>query len=329
MKRQFPQTYRGKPPATKRLANGLVQIVIDINPVDEKWKFSDAPLRTESEYLDMVQSARDLRTPKQRLSDCVATRNDCNYDSQEIGVQCFLDGRWPEHTDLKCWWCLHRFDTKPFPCPVYRRNDGIFRIRGVFCGPSCAKSWAMVDGHFSNPSYVDNLINMMANLRGFCPPGRKHAYIPSAPPRTALQTFCGPEGLTIEQFRGLCAAGFDVSVLHPPYITEKQVIVAECDRMARVARQGRVVHVDAPDGYMVSATEYAKRKREGMAIFAGVGAKRLTDYLGVPPGAGVAAALAAKSVNVDVGHRGRVKKPFAAMAPMASTKAKRIKPDFK
>jgi hypothetical protein len=128
--------------------------------------------------------------------------------------------------------------------------------------------------------YIDNLINDLAHKRGYFPPNRKFFYIPIAPPRETLCTFCGPEGLSIEQFRGLCAAGFDVNVLHPPYITEKQVIVAECERMSKLSKLGRLVHVDDVNCLMVPAAEFAKRKRVGLEIFAGVGAKRLTDFIG-------------------------------------------------
>jgi hypothetical protein len=311
------QSFKGKPPATKHTPDGLPQIVIVPTGVDDGWRFSDSPVASDNEYLDMMQWPSDTRSAHQRLDDCVR-----NSDSKEIGVQCFDGNGWPEKTDLRCWWCLHQFDTRPFPCPIYQRASGVLQIRGVFCGPSCAKAWAWVDGRFTNPRHVDALIDALARKRGFCPPGKKYLYIPAAPPRTALNTFCGSDGLTIEQFRGLCAEGYDVLVLHPPYITEKQVIVAECEKMARAVRHGRVAHVDNPDDLMLSAADFARRRKTGLEIFAGVGVKRLTDYLDRGQAAQVSAAVpdAAQQTQADcggAGHRGKIKKPFPKIEPTA------------
>ena len=298
------QPFRGRPPPTaRRPDDGMPIVVVVPTSIDVACRFCDVPFADGSmEHLDMLQNyAPDLRTPERRLLDGLGTaptaaatapgaggpRDGWEYDSQEIGVQCFDDGRWPERTDLRCWWCLHGFETRPFPCPMHIDPDGRMRIRGVFCGPSCAKAWAFAGDRTANHSHIDAMINSMAKMRGF-----RHAttattlYIPPAPPREALDIFCGSGGMTIEQFRGMCAAGFNVTVLFPPFITEKQVIVAECDRMARIVRhQGRVGHVDAPEGFMVPAVEYARRRREGMEIFAGVGARRLTDFINQRPAA--------------------------------------------
>jgi hypothetical protein len=290
------QPFRGRPPPTGRSPDGTPVLAVVPTPTDARWRFSDAPAQDDSVYYDMIQRPSDLRTPDARLraglgrpataataatgSGDGSDRAGWDYDSQEIGIQCFDDGRWPERTDLRCWWCLHGFETRPFPCPVHVDPDGRVRIRGVFCGPSCAKAWAIADAPGANPSHIDALINALAKLRGFRATDGTRLYIPPAPPREALAIFCGGEGMTIAQFRGMCASGFNVTVLRPPFITEKQVIVAECDRMVRMIRhQGRVGHVDAPEGFMVPAAEYARRRREGLEIFAGVGARRLTDYL--------------------------------------------------
>jgi hypothetical protein len=88
----------------------------------------------------------------------------------------------------------------------------------------------------------------------------------------------GPEGMTIEQFRGLCACGFDVKLLDPPLITRKQVLVAEYETLIRESKKGRVCHKDAPETMLMAPADIAAKKREGLRIFAGVGAKRLTDF---------------------------------------------------
>jgi hypothetical protein len=335
--------YKGKPPSTKHSSDGLAVLVVVPTLLDVKWRFADAPARDESECLDMIQYPSDVRTVEQRFKDsisCGKYKDDWQYDSEEIGVQCFTDGRWPEKTDLKCWWCLHQFDTKPFPCPVHMNYDGKMRIRGVFCGPSCAKAWVVSSNFFSNYSHVFEMIDTLARSSGFKNPKDNSICITTAPPRESLNVFCGSEGLTIEQFRGLCACGFRVSVLHPPFITEKQVIVAECEQMARAVKYGRIGHIDTPDGFMISAAEYARKKRnEGMEIFAGIGSKRLTDYVEKmkktqittqpPP-------LPQQPFNIDttilptpppkissIGRNGKIKRPLPIIEPMAKSPGKK------
>lgn len=316
-RQQRGATFRGHPPTTKHDAYGLPVIVVCPTDVDLRWNFGDVPV-DENEYMIMLQGGRDTRTPEQRLRDSAMHRDEQRYDSQEIGVQCFDGAGWPERTGLSCWWCLHTFESRPFPCPISRAPDGVLRILGVFCGPSCAKAWAISDGCLGNS--VDRvlfMIDWLAQRRGFCCDGKSFVFVPPAPPRTALQMFRGPSGLTIAQFRGLCAAGFDVSILSPPYITQKQVIVADCTRMSMAAKAGRVTHVDSPEAYMMSAAEYAERRRAGLEMFAGVGVRRLSEYL----------APAAQSQGQ--GHRGKVKAPLPPAPPMALNPKKRKRKDKK
>lgn len=197
------------------------------------------------------------------------------------------------------------------------------RIRGVFCGPSCAKSWAMFDSRFPNPTRVSSLIDELAHKRGYRLSQKDFHYIPLAPPREALNTFCGSKGMTIEQFRKMCAAGFDVTILRPPYITEKQVIVAECERMSRISKTGRLVHVDDVNCLMVPAAEFAKRRQEGLEIFAGIGARRLTDFIGdksLPHTAvdHIPKQKSAPETSTST-KNGRIKRPLPPLDPQALT----------
>ena len=268
------QYYRGKPPVTNYDADGLPVIVVCPTPWDLRCNFSDMQSESQDAYIDVMLRRTDCGDIAKIGGDHSAP----NYDSQEISVKCFEDGRWPERTDLRCWWCLHQFDGRPFPCPSSMGSDGTLTIRGVFCGPSCAKAWAFSSNIFSNLGNIEYLINMLAQKRGYCQEGKRTVYIAAAPPRESLDIFCGPEGMNIAQFRGMCACGLDVNVLYPPIITEKQIIIAECERMQRAATHGRITHVDTLDNMMMSAVDCARRKREGFEIFAGVGTRRLSDY---------------------------------------------------
>ena len=275
--------FRGKPFPTRYNKYGLPCVVIVPSKDDDRTTFvNEKTAIDDDELLAMGHMYNDDKTPNQRLQECINSMP--TIDSYELPVECFADSRWPDKTDLKCWWCLHGFDTKPFPCPLSVSCDGIFRIQGVFCGPSCAKAWAAT--RTCNPSkVVYPCIDRLAVSRGFMDPksNRRYVYIPPAPPREALKIFSGEGGMTIEEFRGMCACGFDVKMLEPPTITYKQVIVAECNNLISFekSRKGKaIIHKESIESMTQSATDIAMKKRQGLSIFAGVGARRLTEFFG-------------------------------------------------
>lgn len=279
--------FRGNPTRAKYNKFGLQCTVVSPTELDRSWVFSDEPCKDEFEYMEMLHrsmSINDTRSPDERLK--AATTDDVfteqvNYDSHEIGIECFSDDRWPEKTDLKCWWCLHGFDTRPFPCPYRKDRQGMYHIMGVFCGPSCAKAWARSEGRFANVEDVMFHIDTLAKMRGYCKEGQKFFVCVAAPPRQTLEMFRGAgHGLTIEQFRKLCACGFEVTLLNPPFITHKQIIVGDCDKQVKARKCGRVCHVENIKSMSLSAMEAARQRKEGLEIFAGVGTKRLKDFLG-------------------------------------------------
>ena len=197
-------------------------------------------------------------------------------------VEDFRDpSKWPIHSDLRCWWCLHNFDTRPFPCPISKGPHDGYRVRGVFCGPSCAKAWSVDGSSDSSRSKISVLIDELAHQRGFRDNNRV-VHIPVAPPRETLQMFVGADGFTIDEFRSLCAIGMDIDVLDPPFITHKQVVVAECTKLTNKIKNGQRCHKDDPESLHMSAMDLASRKQQGFQIFAGVGARRITDFIQIP-----------------------------------------------
>lgn len=288
--------FRGKPRAERLNEYGLPTVPLVIRAADRLVDHSrEHALADPSEWTAMARRWDDGKTAMQRL-DAALKAAMPGSDSCEIAVECFappesstaeadqlqtLSG-WPMRTDLLCWWCLHSFATRPFPCPVSMDSTGIYRVRGVFCGPSCAKAW--IKDRTGGNTRCFPLIDSLAQARGYSNPaqGKRLYCAPAAPPRELLRVFCGKDGMSIEQFRGLCAAGLDVSAPEPPFITIKQVVLAECDSLARICRSnpGRPVHRETIETLTANASEIAARKREGLEIFAGIGARRLTEFFG-------------------------------------------------
>jgi hypothetical protein len=277
--------YRGKPTSSKFNQWGLLKIVVVPTQDDLTRRFADEPGRSSAVDREMedVQDPTIVKTLQESIAG-FGSKFGSSYDSMEMSVDAFSDpSKWPERSDLSCWWCLHKFDTRPFPCPYSKSPFDGYRVRGIFCGPSCAKAWALgTYSEYSKPKVLA-LVDELARSRGFIDESNKRIraiHIPVAPPRETLQMFSGRDGFTIEEFRALCAVGMDVKVLDPPFITHKQVVVAECDKLMQKTKRGQSCHRENPESMHMSAMELASRKQRGFQIFAGVGARRLTDFLG-------------------------------------------------
>lgn len=185
---------------------------------------------------------------------------------------------WPKETKLCCWWCTEPFEWTPFPLPYsFDISSNRYRSVGCFCGPSCAKTYAARVKCYQN---LDNVFHWIETIAvdsfgysiGIDEGGVKRSSVPFAPERELMQKFCGPDGMTIEEFRSACACGRRVRLLEPNWITQKQVVQAE----QIVAKIGRAVyHRENPDD--IQRTQDLVRIRR--IPFAGVGARRLSDYM--------------------------------------------------
>lgn len=138
---------------------------------------------------------------------------------------------WPKKTELRCWHCTHYFDWSPFPLP-FSFDIGTSRYRissGLFCGPSCAKAYIGNQPHSSsNFGAVCNWIDEIAHdYYGYSTKTGGRVHITPAPPKELLKEYCGEKGLSIQQFRTICAHGRSLKILKPGWITIKQVVEAE------------------------------------------------------------------------------------------------------
>jgi hypothetical protein len=176
--------------------------------------------------------------------------------------------QWPEKTDIKCWWCSYGFSWTPFPLPYsYDRSSSRYRVRGIFCGPSCAKAYATHDECITYIAKVLYFIDQIAReFFGY----DADSCIKPAPPRELLKDYCGENGFSIEQFRSVCACGRSIKLLPPGFITIKQVVEAE----QKEAHKRVVFHVENPDD-IESTDVLVKQKR---IPFVPLGRKTLCNY---------------------------------------------------
>jgi hypothetical protein len=177
---------------------------------------------------------------------------------------------WPSHTDLRCWYCTHPFDNTPFPLPwSYNPKQGKWRVRGLFCGPSCSKAYALERDIAAKCSVMVWINEIARKFYGYT---FKSADIPVAPRRELLREYCGPKGLTIQQYRSACLHGRSITLHRPGFITIKQVVEAE----QKTVKQYRgVAHKENPDR-MISTRDLTQAKR---MVFGGKGARRIAEFL--------------------------------------------------
>lgn len=103
----------------------------------------------------------------------------------------FIDGvetEWPTKTNILCWWCCHKFDTVPLPCPVkYDEIKDGYKVNGVFCSWGCVAAYSMKE-------YAS--LTLVYQMRG-----TDDDELVIAPSRYCLKAFGGY--MTIDAFRKL------------------------------------------------------------------------------------------------------------------------------
>lgn len=104
--------------------------------------------------------------------------------------------KWPEKTDISCWWCCHTFHGSPKTLPYsYDKIRNRFKVMGVFCSWSCARAYAMDDTSLTVNYQISYLTEFIRQIHGMS------LYIKSAPPRQSLKMFGGK--MTIDEFRNI------------------------------------------------------------------------------------------------------------------------------
>jgi len=110
--------------------------------------------------------------------------------------------KWPEKTDIWCWWCCHPFESAPIPCPIkYDQITGRFEIKGIFCSWGCCAAYSVEN--YKSLTHVYTFKKKLVQEEEGNEESRMRTIggekIKTAPNKIALNVFGGP--LTIEEFR--------------------------------------------------------------------------------------------------------------------------------
>lgn len=124
-----------------------------------------------------------------------------NYD--EIPTRFTSVEKWPKSTNLKCWICDRRFGSYPkfIPtCPEKVFKNGKYDEEcvpyGNFCEWDCAA--AHTDAFIAPDQRADTHELLRRYEEKFT--GVRKLKIPAAISKTEMKKYCGPRGLTDEQF---------------------------------------------------------------------------------------------------------------------------------
>ncbi len=174
------------------------------------------------------------------------------------------DQQLPESTGTACFWCCHTFTGSPCVIPT-SIEEGIWRVYGNFCNPSCAAAYLFgerLDSHVQWERYA--LLNRLYAVEGDS--------VRLAPARTVLRLFGGPMDIT--DFRAAIAdKRMRIDVMTPPMISIIQVmdtkpidfydaamkntfIPWEMDRMQRPGAQGLRLRRSKPVAEKEATLEY-------------------------------------------------------------------------
>ena len=92
-------------------------------------------------------------------------------NSKEIVYKCLnmnvftSFGSWPKQTNIKCWWCRHKFETVPVPLVKDKnKENNIYNVYGCFCSFNCALGY-LFD---SKDSYLGNIWYQISLLQEIC-----------------------------------------------------------------------------------------------------------------------------------------------------------------
>ena len=163
------------------------------NYIKMNLKYEDKNLfyETEGDQNDIMECQYDNNNLKIKMNTNISCQNSKNTMLQ------FKEAnnreKWPESTNIYCWWCCSPFNNMPCSLPIKKKND-YYTVLGCFCSPECSAAWNF---NCNNEDVWErySLLNMVYR-KVF---DNKQINIKLAAPRQSLKIFGGT--LTIEEFR--------------------------------------------------------------------------------------------------------------------------------
>ncbi len=122
------------------------------------------------------------------------------------------DKKWPESTNIHCWWCCSSFNDIPCALPEYYKKEK-FYVSGCFCSFNCCASYNFSrndDAMWERYSLLNLMYKKLYN--------KNFVKINLAPPKETLKMFGG--FLSIEEFREYSIRNDkSFNIIRPPLIS--------------------------------------------------------------------------------------------------------------
>ena len=154
-------------------------------------------LPTQIDLLDMINITEINKTIEQTDTQTDVKPNKIIKKNLKNIMYEFInannDKKWPDSTNIYCWWCCHPFKGPPCALPEYYKKEK-FYVNGCFCSFNCTASYNFSkndDDIWERYSLLNLMYKKLYN--------HKFVKINLAPPREILKIFGGY--LTIEEFR--------------------------------------------------------------------------------------------------------------------------------
>jgi hypothetical protein len=171
-----------------------INSIIDIKP--EYTSNVDVPI--DSKYEDDCKNNRII---KKNLKNIMYEFINANSEK-----------KWPESTNIHCWWCCNSFNDIPCALPEYYKKDK-FYVNGCFCSFNCCASYNFSrndDSMWERYSLLNLMYKKLYN--------KNFVKINLAPPRETLKMFGG--FLSIEEFREYSIRNDkSFNIIKPPLIS--------------------------------------------------------------------------------------------------------------
>lgn len=159
---------------------------------DEEEKYEEERVDEENEsYVPGYTSSIDNKYDDECRSNRLLKKNLKNIMYEFINAN--SDKKWPDSTNIYCWWCCHQFSDIPCCMPEYYKKDK-FYVSGCFCSFNCCASYNFSkndDAMWERYSLLNLMYKKLYN--------KNFVKINLAPPRETLKIFGG--FLSIDEFR--------------------------------------------------------------------------------------------------------------------------------
>ena len=169
------------------------------NSIDIKPEYSsNVDISIDSKYEDECKNNRII---KKNLKNILYEFINANSEK-----------KWPESTNIHCWWCCHSFNDIPCALPEYYKKEK-FHVNGCFCSFNCCSSYNFSrndDAMWERYSLLNLMYKKLYN--------KNFVKINLAPPRETLKMFGG--FLSIEEFREYSVRNDkSFNIIKPPLIS--------------------------------------------------------------------------------------------------------------